>query len=160
MKSITSILLCIIVSSLALAQKSPFQIRYRGGTLETKVSKDDWDNRLTILSDQILLELKDGQKLSIDPKKVTYISYGPAATRRVATWVTLGILVSPVALMGLFNKSVEHYISIEYTSAEGKKEGILLQAHKDNYRNVLAMLRGATGKEIEIEKKSKPNKTD
>src|SRR5947209_5478372 len=160
MKSITSILLCIIVSSLALAQKSPFQIRYRGGTLETKVSKDDWDNRLTILSDQILLELKDGQKLSIDPKKVTYISYGPAATRRVATWVTLGILVSPVALMGLFNKSVEHYISIEYTSAEGKKEGILLQAHKDNYRNVLAMLRVATGKEIEIEKKSKPNKTD
>jgi len=31
---------------------------------------------------------------------------------------------------------------------------VLIQAHKDNYRNVLAMLRGATGKEIETEKKN------
>jgi len=152
--------MCITVSSAALAQGNQFQIRYRGGTLETKVSKDDWNNKLTILSDQILLEIKDGQKLSIDPKKVTSISYGRAVTRRVATWVTLGILVSPLALMGLFNENVEHYISIEYTSSSEKKEGVLLQAHKDNYRNVLAMLRGATGKEIEMEKKSKPNKTD
>ena len=41
--------MCITVSSAALAQGNQFQIRYRGGTLETKVSKDDWNNKLTIL---------------------------------------------------------------------------------------------------------------
>ncbi len=46
-------------------------------------------------------------------------------------------------------------MSIEYESADHKKGGLLIQAHKDNYRNVLALLRGATGKEIEIEKKGK-----
>jgi len=55
--------------------------------------------------------------------------------------------------MGLFNENVQHYISIEYIDGDGQKAGVLIQAHKDNYRNVLAFLKGATGKEIETEKK-------
>lgn len=155
MKLIVSILLFTSLSSVALAQRNSFSVRYRGGSIETKTSKDEWNNKLTILSDEILLELKDGQKTSIDPKTVTSISYGRAATRHVARWVTLGILGGPIALMGLFTENVQHYVSIEYESAEGKKSGVLIQAHKDNYRNVLALLRGATGKEIDIDKKGK-----
>jgi len=49
---------------------------------------------------------------------------------------------------------VQHYVSIEYESGDHKKGGVLIQAHKDNYRNVLAVLRGATGKEIQVEKKN------
>jgi len=155
MKPIVSILLCISLSVVALAQKNTFNVRYRGGSVETKTSKDQWNNKVTILSDEILLELNDGQKISIDPKAVKSISYGRAATRHVARWVALGILVSPIALMGLFTENVQHYLSIEYDAADGKNGGILIQTHKDNYRNVLALLRGATGKEIEIEKKGK-----
>jgi hypothetical protein len=158
MKLTISILLSIALSSSVPAQGNPYQVRYHGGTLQSRVSKDDWDNKLTILSDQLLLELKDGQKISIDPKTVTSISYGRSATRRVAAWVAMGILVSPIAFMGLFNENVKHFVSIEYTTSDDKKAGILLQAHKDNYRNVLAMLRGATGKEIEMEKKGKNKK--
>jgi hypothetical protein len=65
----------------------------------------------------------------------------------------LGILVSPLVLMGLFNENVQHYVSIELP--DNKKGGVLIQAHKDNYRNVLALLRGATAKEIEMEKKGR-----
>ncbi|HKP82757.1 MAG TPA: hypothetical protein VJT69_12085, partial [Pyrinomonadaceae bacterium] len=85
----------------------------------------------------------------------TSISYGREATRHVARWVALGILVHPVAALAMFNENVKHYVSIEYEIADGKKGGLLIQAHKDNYRNVLALLRGATGKEIESEKKNK-----
>lgn len=156
MKLIISILLCISLSSAALAQRNSFNVRYRGGSVETKTDKDEWSNKLTILADEILLELNDGQKISIDPKAVKSISYGRAATRHVARWVALGILAAPIALMGLFTENVQHYVSIEYQTADEKNGGILIQAHKDNYRNVLALLKGATGKEIEIEKKGKP----
>lgn len=155
MKLLVLILLCFGCAAPAVAQHNGFKVRYLGGAVETRTDKDDWNNRLTILSDEIRLQLKDGQKISIDPTSVTSISYGRAATRHVARWVALGILFTPIAVMGIFNENVQHYISIEYESADHKKSGILVQAHKDNYRNVLALLRGATGKEAEIEKPKK-----
>ena len=156
---IAALCLLLLLQTVALPQSNTLNVRYLGGSLETKTDKDDWHNSLIILSDEIRVELKDGQKLSIDPKSVTSISYGREATRHVARWVTLGILVSPIAALGLFNENVKHYVSIEYDTAEQKKGGLLIQTDKANYRNVLALLRGATGKEIETEKKNqKPKK--
>ena len=156
---IATLSLVLLLPTVALPQANRFNVRYLGGSLQTKTDKDDWRNNLIILSDEIRVELKDGQKLSVDPKSVTTMSYGREATRHVARWVALGILVSPIAALGLFNENVKHYVSIEYETAEGKKGGLLIQTHKNNYRNVLALLRGATGKEIETEKKNqKPKK--
>lgn len=155
MKHVIAVLcLLLMIQTVALPQANGFNVRYLAGSLETKTDKDDWRNNLVILADEIRVELKDGQKLSVDPKSVTSISYGREATRHVARWVALGILVHPIAALGLFNENVKHYVSIEYDTVEGKKNGLLIQAHKDNYRNVLALLRGATGKEIETEKKN------
>ena len=152
--------LVLLLQTVAFPQSSMFNVRYLGGSLQTKTDKDDWHNNLIILSDEIRVELKDGQKLSLHPKSVTSISYGREATRHVARWVALGILVTPIAILGLFNENVQHFVSIEYETAEGKKGGLLIQTHKNNYRNVLALLRGATGKEIETEKKNqKPKKS-
>jgi hypothetical protein len=158
MKFLAAILLCLALPTLALAQRDAFNVRYLGGTLETRTDKDEWNNKLTVRSDEIRLELKDGRKVSIDPHAVTSISYGREATRHVARWVTLGILFGPIAAIGLFNENVQHYVSIEYDSTDQKRGGVLIQAHKDNYRNVLALLRGATGKEIETEKKNQGRK--
>jgi len=156
---LASILGCLVLALPVAAQRDQFGVRYLGGSLETKTSKESWDHKLVIRADVIRLELKDGQILDVDARSVTSISYGREATRHVARWVTLGILVSPLAALGLFNENVQHYVSIEYLSPDQKKSGVLIQAHKDNYRNVLALLRGATGKEIEIEKKDqKPGK--
>jgi len=152
---IAALCLVLILPTVALAQASGFKVRYLAGSVETKTDRDDWQNNLVILSDEIRVELKDGQRLSIDPKSVTSISYGREATRHVARWVALGILVHPIAAVGLLNENVKHYVSIEYKTAEGKNAGLLIQTHKNNYRNVLALLRGATGKEIETEKKKK-----
>ena len=156
---IAALCLLLLIPSVALPQANGFNIRYLAGSIETKTDRDDWRNNLVILSDEIRVELKDGQGLSIDPSAVTSISYGREATRHVARWVALGILVHPIAALGLLNENVKHYVSIEYETADHKKEGLLIQAHKNNYRNVLALLRGATGKEIATEKKNqKPKK--
>ena len=152
---IAALCLLLLIQTVALAQANRFKVRYLAGSVETKTGRDDWQNRMVILSDEIRVELRDGQRLSVDPKSVTSISYGREATRHVARWVALGILVHPIAAVGLLNENVRHYVSIEYETAEGKNAGLLIQTHKNNYRNVLALLRGATGKEIETEKKKK-----
>jgi len=151
-RHLVAISLILAFSLSAAGQQASFNVRYLGGTIESK-DKNTWTNKLTILADEIRLEPKDGKNISIDPKSVTAISYGREATSHVARWVALEILVTPIALMGLFTENVQHYVSIEYKTGDGRQAGVLIQAHKDNYRNVLAFLKGATGKEIEMEKK-------
>jgi hypothetical protein len=138
-------------SILAYGQGNTFdKVRYNGGSIQTKVDPKSWENRLTIDSDRILLELKDGQNLSIDPKRVTGLSYGQEAHRRVGTMIALGILLAPLALFGLFHKTRLHFIGIEFTTGEGKKSGVLLQGDKDNYRGILMALRGVTGAKVAV----------
>lgn len=152
MKKLLSLTLAsLLLASTTFAQGNTFdKIRYNGGTLQTNVKPDDWKNMLTVTSDEIMLKLKDGQTVKIDPKRVTGLSYGQEAHRRVGTMIALGILLAPVALFGLFHKTRKHYVGIEYTTADDKKAGLLLQADKDNYRAVLMALRGATGAPVAV----------
>ena len=146
---VCAVVLCL--SFTVYGQGNTFKkIRYQGGTVATKVKPDNWDNRLTVTSDEITLALKDGQIIKIDPKHVTGLSYGQEAHRRVGTMIALGILLAPLALFGLFHKTRLHYVGIEYNVDDEKKAGLLLQAHKDNYRAVLLALRGATGAPISV----------
>jgi hypothetical protein len=152
MKKLVACQLVLVILLLPLiADASTFHdIRYNGGTVQTKVDPHDWGNTLTVTSDEIRLDLKDGQSLKIDPKRVTGLSYGQEAHRRVGTMIALGILVAPLALFGLFHKTRLHFVGIEYNTEDGKKAGVLLQAHKDNYRGVLEALRGATGAPVAV----------
>lgn len=131
------------------------KVRYNGGTVTTKISPKDWDNKLTVTSDAITFQLKDGQTIQIDPKLVTSLTYGQEAHRRVGTMVALAILISPAALFGLFHKTKLHFIGIEYTEKDGKKAGLLLQGDKDNYRAILLALRSVTGKDVETSEEDK-----
>ena len=133
------------------------KVRYNAGTLQTTVSPKEWDNKLVITSELITFTLKDGQKVEIDPKTVTSLSYGQEAHRRVGTMVALAILVAPVALFGLFHKTKLHYIGVEYEK-DGKKSGLLLQGDKDNYRGMLMALKSVTGKDVETAPEDKPKK--
>ena len=54
--------------------------------------------------------------------------------------IALGIRFAPLALFGLFHKTRLHYPGIEFTTDDDKKAGLLLQAHKDNYREVFRAL--------------------
>src|SRR5688572_15090632 len=107
------VVLAITVPAYVQAQGNSWnKIRYNGGTLQTKVSPKDWNNKLTVASGAITFTLKDGQTLTIDPKNVTGLSYGQEAHRRVGTMVALGILLAPLALFGLFHKTRQHFIGV------------------------------------------------
>lgn len=151
----SAIAFLLVYSTVAYAQGNSWhEVRYNGGTLQTKVDPHDWDNTLTVTSDLITFQLKDGQKVEIPTKDVTSLSYGQEAHRRVGTMVALGIIVAPLALFGLFHKTRLHFIGIEYTLA-GKNSGLLLQGHKDNYRAILQALESATHAPLSVAEKDR-----
>ena len=141
----------LIGSVLSYVQGSTFKkIRYQGGTVASTVKEDDWDNTLVVSQEEIMLILKDGNVEKIDPKFVTGLSYGQEAHRKVGTMILLGVLLTPIALFGLFHKTRKHYVGIEWKGEGDLRGGILLQADKDNYKGVLMALRGATGAPVSV----------
>lgn len=149
-----SVILCC--SILAYADGNTFtRVRYNGGSVPSKVDAKDWNNRLTVGSDAIMLVLHDKQSVQIPPKSVTSLSYGQEAHRRVGTMIALAVLVAPVALFGLFHKTRLHYIGIQYKMPDGKNAGILLQGDKNNYRAMLVALQGVTGAPVSVAEKER-----
>jgi len=151
MKALRRVFVIMLVFSVfTYGQGNNFdKIRYNGGTVQTKIKPDDWGNRLTITSEEIKLELKDGQYIVIDPKRVTGLGYGQEAHRRAGT-IIAPASGSHVALFGMFRKTRLHYICVEFTTPEEKKSALLIQAHKDNYQAVLTALHGATGAPVAV----------
>jgi hypothetical protein len=139
---------------LMYAAGNTYKVRYNGGSVATKVSPHDWNNKLTVSSDAITLSLKDEQSVEIPPKSVTSLSYGQEAHRRVGTMIALAVLVAPVALFGLLHKTRLHFIGIQYKTPDGKQAGILLQGDKDNYRAMLVALQGVTGAPVSVAEKN------
>ena len=156
MKLVTRVVaLVLCFSILAYADGNTFKVRYNGGSISTKVNQDDWDNKLSVSSEDIVFTLKDGQSVTIPPKTVSSISYGQEAHRRVGT--AIGIAVFSLGLGALFalHKTKLHYIGITYTDKDGKSQGLLLQGDKSNFRAILVALQGVTGAPISVSEKER-----
>src|SRR5215831_14263505 len=90
------------------------KVRYNGGSISTTVKPDDWDNKLSVTSEAIVLSLKDGQSISINPKDVTSLSYGQEAHRRVGTAVGLAVISLGIGALSALHKTKLHYIGINF----------------------------------------------
>jgi hypothetical protein len=161
-QAVATVLCLVLMSTIAWggsAGNTFTKVRYNGGSVPSKVDPKDWDNRLTVTSDTITLELKGEKKhfdkFEIPSKSVTGLSYGQEAHRRVGTMIALAVLVAPVALFGLFHKTRLHYIGINYRTPDGKSGGILLQGDKDNYRAMLVALQGVSGVPVSVSEKER-----
>src|SRR5690349_4861380 len=63
------VVLGMLIPLLAYAQGNTFdKVRYNGGSISTTVKPDEWGNKLNVTSGAIVLTLKDGQSISINPK--------------------------------------------------------------------------------------------
>lgn len=160
MKTLLALLLSIsILSATTFAQGNKFEVRYIGGSASSTVKPDDWHNTITVSSDLILLKLKDGQEVKIDPKTVKLMTHGQQASRRIGTYAALA-LISPFFLFGMLKKNKRHFIGIAVETADGKKDGYNLQAKNDKYRALITALEGVTGLKVEeeVEEKQKAKK--
>jgi len=160
MKTPLALLLCLsLFAATVVAQGNQFKVRYVGGSIASTVKADDWNNTVTVNSDTILLKLKDGQDIKIDPKDVKLITHGRNASRRIGRYAALAI-VSPLFLLGMLKKNKQHFIGIATESPDGKKNGYNLQSKNEQYRALMTALEGVTGLKVEedVEEKKKDKK--
>jgi len=148
MRRILAFLVAITVAA-ADSGNSWNKIRYSGGTVEAKVNPFDWNTTLTVTGDSIFLQFGPRQSLRLTPTQITALSYGQEAHRRVADMVALSVVATPLALFGILHKSKVHFIGIEYKTEDGKPGAVLLEADKNNYRDILRVLSSVTGKPVQ-----------
>lgn len=153
-KKLLALLLCLPLCM--YGQGNTFdKVRYNGGSVSTTVKPDDWGNKLSVNSDEIKLQLKDGQTISIPPTQVTSLSYGQEAHRRVGTAVGLAVISLGIGALSALHKTKLHYIGINYSDKDGKKQGVLLQGDKSNFRAIIVALQGVTGVPISVGEKDR-----
>ena len=128
-----------------------FRVRYNGGTTTSGVRADDWNNIMIVAPDSILLQLRDGQEIKIDPNRVTGLTYGRTSTRNVKGYAAAAIMIHPLFGLGIIKKNKQNFIGIRYLNADGSKAAVLLQAKNDRYRSLLESLKAVTGKPVETE---------
>jgi len=160
MKVLIALLLCVsLLCSTTFAQGNVWEIRYIGGSMASTVKPDDWHNSMTVNSDSIVMKLKDGKEVNIDPKTVKLITHGHQASRRIGTYAALA-LISPLFLFGMLKKNRKHFIGLAIETPDGKKDGYNIQAKNDKYRSLLTALEGVTGlkTEEEVDEKKKDEK--
>jgi hypothetical protein len=143
--------LTMLFPLLAYCQGNTFdRVRYNGGSVSTQVKPDEWGNKLNVTSEAIVLTLKDGQSISILPKDVTALSYGQEAHRNVGTAIGLAVFSLGIGALSALHKTKLHYIGVNFTDENGKKQGVLLQGDKGNFRAILVALQGVTGVPISV----------
>ena len=65
------------------------------------------------------------------------MTYGQATTRRVGKWVAVAIILAPLALVGIFHKSRQYRVLLEWVDSQERDRSILFQVHKDHFVAVL-----------------------
>jgi hypothetical protein len=153
MMRIVSVFLCVVLAIIPLyANSFPKGIKYLGGPgfPDNKQVKDSWDNSLNITDGEITF----GFRKNLIPTEVVpnssvkRITYGQATTRRVGKWVAVGIIVAPIALLGMLHKSRQHRVLVEWTDSQQRDRGMLMQVDKKYFVGVLNDLSFLTKKPI------------
>jgi hypothetical protein len=152
MKRATSLLLLLIflVPLSLLAGVGSHSSVYIGGTV-TAIPKGS-DGKL-LAEDPAMLSF-EAKKVDwkVPYNKITSLSYGQHAGRRVGTTVALGVTTLGIgALPVLFSKKRRHYLTIEYTDQGGAAQAAIFELGKDAIRTTLKTIEVRSGKKVEYE---------
>ncbi len=134
-------------------QSSFDKVRYHGGSIPSKISPDEIRNKLTIRTDGINLDLKNGQVIQFPTNQITSLSYGQEAHHRLGPGIAIGLVSPLLGAMVALHKAKQHLIGIDFTDDQGQKQGILLQGDKSNYQSILVSLQAVTGLPVYVTEK-------
>jgi hypothetical protein len=158
-KTIThSLVLILLLNSIALAGLDSKKAAYQGGTTKDKDfpgAKEAVEGMLnTADENELKFEYKlnkAGRVYAIPYKQILDIEYGQKAGRRVGAAVATAILLSPVGLFLLFSKKRKHFVTIGYKDNDGKEQVAVFELGKDIVRTTLPILEARSGKKIEYQ---------
>lgn len=147
MKKAIALLLCVVFMTEAglWAGIGSDKAVYIGGTANLVKDKE----AVLDISDEKVVSFT-GWKVPYE--KVTALSYGQHAGRRVGATVALGVTTLGIgALPVLFSKKRRHYLTIEYLDEAGKQQAAIFEVGKDAVRTTMKTLEVRTGKKVEFE---------
>jgi hypothetical protein len=123
---------------------------YVGGTVAS-IPKDA--EGIMSTDDTKTLSFKSEKATWLVPyEKVTSLSYGQHAGRRVGATVALGVTTLGIgALPMLFSKKRRHYLTVEYSDEQGAAQAAIFEVGKDAIRTTLKSLEVRTGKKVDFE---------
>lgn len=132
--------LCIALA--AAAAGSGYRAQFVGGTLAGVPAKSK--AQLNLTAPGALIFECAGQTLNIAYPRIDALEYGQTVSRRYAA----ALLISPIFL---FTKSRQHFVTIGYTDAEGKRQALIFKVEKGDIRGVLTTLEARSGRRVEYQ---------
>jgi hypothetical protein len=145
LKRLISLVMTVLVPLTVFAADDGYsKVKYTGGTLPVKA---DEEVKLFLQDDQIRVQYKKEDPISIPAKGITEVSYGQEVHRRIGAAAATAVFTLGIGAILLLSKSKKHYIGVLWDdAASGKKGGFVIQADKNQYRGLLAGLEGISGK--------------
>jgi len=143
MKSILAVLLCVSISTVAVAGDNGYTVKYDGGSVAG--IKAGTDLKLHIEESKIRFIKDKEEVVAIPSSAVTEVSYGQDVHRRIGTAIGLAVVSLGIGALMALSKSKKHYVGLTWQDGE-KKGGLAMQCDKNEYRGILTGLEGVTGK--------------
>jgi hypothetical protein len=112
--------------------------------------QETWKNDVTISATFVeFVSVKNVfPEFSAPLGRITSITYGQASTRHAVRWVAIGVLLAPIALVGLLHKSRKHTVLVSWMGEDGKERGAYFEIKGDHFRRLLNTLSFRTQKPI------------
>jgi hypothetical protein len=144
MKCLLAIVLCVATPiAMFAADDNGYKVTYDGGSLPG--AKSGSGMKLYIEGDHVRLVKDKADVITIPASAITEVSYGQDVHRRVGAAVGLAFVSLGVAALMALSKSKKHYVGMTWADGD-KKGGLAVQCDKNDYRGVLAVLEGISGK--------------
>jgi hypothetical protein len=143
MKRILALLLCVMISTVALGGDSGYRVSYDGGSVQG--IKTGASLKADVDSNRIRFTDGNREVLVIPASAVADITYGQDVHRRVGAAIGLAVVSFGVGGLMALTKSKKHFIGLTWADGD-KKGGLAIQCDKNDYRGLLAALEGVTGK--------------
>ncbi len=144
MKSrIVLLLICSLLAETdALAKVTGKEVMYVGGTIpnlpEGAIGEIDTKN------EKALVFVCSKGRFEIPYENITSLEYGQKAGRRLGVALTL-------TLWALLSKKRKHFLTIGFTDANEKAQGVVLEIPKGSAKSTIIVLEMRSGKKVEYE---------
>lgn len=144
MKRWTALLLiCSLLSEIAaIAAVRGRDVMYVGGTIPSL--PEGTMGSLDTKNQKALVFESDKGKFEIPYENITSLEYGQKAGRRLGVAITL-------TLWALLSKKRKHFLTIGYTDASDKPQGVVLEIPKGTAKSTIIVLEMRSGKKVEYE---------
>lgn len=117
------------------------QVMYLGGHPDVRTPLRKWDNTLSVSAERIELKLRNGKIIEVEPRRVVSLAFEGRRYGRdmnAVDFAVLGALYGGLGIVAGWRSYItkEHFIALEYVLPDNRPAGLLLRAHKNNYRAI------------------------